>query len=88
VVTLVPVGVMQALESFQNGFWSARSMEFYQQPVVKMLLWLRIVPDSVFIVVGALPIVAAAGYGLMHLRPAQDAAPVAMKQEERELVEA
>jgi nitric oxide reductase subunit B len=87
VVTLVPVGVMQALESFQNGFWSARSMEFYQQPVVKMLLWWRIVPDTVFIAVGALPIVAAAAYGLLHLRPVQDPAPVT-KTEERELVEA
>jgi hypothetical protein len=41
----------------------------------------------VFIAVGALPIVAAAAYGLLHLRPVQDAAPVAEK-EERELVEA
>lgn len=31
-LTLVPVGVLQAIESFQNGFWSARSWEFYQQP--------------------------------------------------------
>jgi nitric oxide reductase subunit B len=87
VVTLVPVGVMQALESFENGFWSARSMEFYQQPAVKMLLWLRMIPDTVFIVAGALPIVAAAAYGLLHLRPLQAPAPAA-KREERELVEA
>ena len=48
-LTLVPVGVLQAIESFQNGFWSARSWEFYQQPVINGLLWLRIVPDTVFI---------------------------------------
>ena len=46
VVTLVPIGVMQALESFKNGFWSARSLDFYQQPLVNTLLWLRMVPDS------------------------------------------
>ena len=29
-LTLFPIGVMQAMESLQNGFWSARSWEFYQ----------------------------------------------------------
>jgi nitric oxide reductase subunit B len=60
--------VLQAIESFRNGYWSARSVEFYQQPIVNKLLWLRMVPDTVFIVVGILPIVAAACYGLMHIR--------------------
>ncbi len=71
-VTLVPIGVMQALESFRNGFWSARSLEFYQQPIVKTLLWLRVIPDSIFIVLGVLPIVAAAVYGFFHLREVQE----------------
>ncbi len=72
VVTLCPIGVMQALESFRNGFWSARSLEFYQQPLVHRLLWLRMIPDSVFLVAGVLPLVAASAYGLMHLRKHQD----------------
>ncbi len=76
VITLVPVGVMQAVESFENGFWSARSLQFYQRPVVKMLLWWRMVPDTVFIVVGVLPIVAAAAYGLLHLRAVRQPAAV------------
>jgi nitric oxide reductase subunit B len=85
VVTLLPIGVMQALESFNNGFWSARSLEFYQQPAVKTLLWLRAVPDSIFIGLGAVPIVAGAVYGFFHLRPLN--APVVKEQEEvRELV--
>ena len=71
VITLVPVGVMQALESFRNGFWSARDWSFYQQPVVNRLLWLRIIPDLVFIFVGILPLVAAACYGFLNLRPAE-----------------
>jgi nitric oxide reductase subunit B len=88
VVTLVPIGVMQALESFQNGFWSARSLSFYQQPLVKTLLWIRMVPDSVFIGLGVLPLVAASVYGLFHLRGLRAPAPVQPKQEEevRELV--
>jgi nitric oxide reductase subunit B len=90
VVTLVPVGAMQAIESFNNGFWSARSLEFYQRPLVKTLLWLRIVPDSVFIVVGVLPLVAAAVYGFFHLRAlrAPVPTPATETQEKRELVEA
>ncbi|MDE3167227.1 MAG: nitric-oxide reductase large subunit, partial [Acidobacteriota bacterium] len=87
VVTLVPIGVMQAYESFNNGFWSARSLEFYQQPLVKTLLWLRMIPDTVFIVVGALPIVAASVWGLFHLRALRAPAVVAAPQEERETVE-
>jgi nitric oxide reductase subunit B len=68
VVTLFPVGVMQALESFNNGFWSARSLEFYRQPIVNKLLWLRILPDSVFLLVGIVPLAAASVWGLLHLR--------------------
>jgi nitric oxide reductase subunit B len=69
VLTLVPIGIMQALESFNNGFWSARSFEFYKQPAVHLLLWLRMVPDTIFIAGGVVPIVAAMVYGFFHLRP-------------------
>jgi nitric oxide reductase subunit B len=67
-MTLVPVGVMQAMASFERGFWWARSFEFYQQPIINQLLWLRMVPDTVFIVGGVMPLVAAGLYGLFHLR--------------------
>jgi nitric oxide reductase subunit B len=80
-LTLVPVGVMQALESFHNGFWSARSLEFYQQPVVKTLLWMRMAPDLVFLAIGVLPLVAAAVSGLFHLRPLRVPEPMKPKTE-------
>ena len=86
-LTLVPIGVMQAVESFNNGFWSARSLEFYQQPVVKLLLWLRMIPDTVFIAIGVLPLVAAAVYGLFHLRATREPVPFEVPEETRELVE-
>jgi nitric oxide reductase subunit B len=76
VVTLVPVGALQAIESFQNGFWSARSWEFYQQPVVHTLLWLRMIPDTIFVMIGVLPIVAAALWGFMNMRPAGERAVI------------
>jgi nitric oxide reductase subunit B len=74
-VTLFPIGALQAMESFEKGFWAARSWEFYRQPLINTLLWLRMIPDGIFIAVGALPILAAAVYGFFHLRPAS-AAPV------------
>jgi nitric oxide reductase subunit B len=74
VTTLVPVGLMQASASFERGFWWARSFEFFSQPIVNRLLWLRMLPDTVFIVVGIIPLVAAAIYGYLHLRDTQQAA--------------
>ena len=67
-MTLLPIGVMQAIESFQHGFWAARSWNFYQQPIVNQLLWLRMIPDTVFIMLGAIPVVAAMLYGMLHMR--------------------
>lgn len=72
-LALVPVGVIQVVASFEKGFWWARSFEFYQQPLINRLLWLRVIPDTVFIVVGVIPVVAASVYGLLHLRKAQAA---------------
>lgn len=74
-LTLVPVGVMQALASFERGFWWARSFEFYSQPIVNLLLWLRILPDLVFIVFGILPLAGAALHGYLHLRKVRPAEP-------------
>src|SRR5262249_16579319 len=72
-VTLVPVGGMQAVARFGKGFWWGRSYEFYAQPAVHRLLWLRMIPDSIFIVLGVLPIVAAGVWGLFHLRQLRSA---------------
>ena len=67
-LTIVPVGIMQLGESYLSGFWAARSLAFYQQPVVQTLLWLRMLPDSIFIVVGVLPLAIAMARGLLNLR--------------------
>jgi nitric oxide reductase subunit B len=82
VITLVPVGVLQAVESFNNGFWSARSWEFYQQPLINLLLWLRMIPDTVFILMGVVPILAAAGYGLFHMRSTTPSSPLIVAGED------
>lgn len=69
-MTLLPIGVLQSVQSFEKGYWWARSFDFYAQPFVNKLLWLRVFPDTVFIVVGILPIVAASVYGFLNMRQA------------------
>lgn len=78
VTTLIPVGFLQLQQAFNGGCWTARLPEFYTQPLVKSLLWLRIVPDSIFIVVGILPLALLVVRGLRNLRPVTKAkAPTA-----------
>lgn len=68
-ITLMPVGFMQMFESWQNGFHVARSFAFYQKPLVNTLMWLRALPDMVFLVPGILPLLLLTFKGLRNLRP-------------------
>jgi nitric oxide reductase subunit B len=53
-LSLLPIGIAQAIASVQEGLWYARSAEFLQQPWLEQLRWLRIVGDTMFLVgVGA-----------------------------------
>jgi len=55
VLSLLPIGLMQAAASIDHGLWYARSADFLQQPAIVTLRWLRTVGDVVFLVgVGAL----------------------------------
>lgn len=69
-ITLTPVGFMQMAYAEANGFWAARSLEFYSQDSVQTLLWLRMIPDSIFIVAGVLPLVGGLLVGSRNMRPA------------------
>jgi hypothetical protein len=84
-ITLFPIGALQAIESFNNGFWSARSSEFYRQPMISTPLWLRMIPDAVLIAIGVLPIIAAALYAFL---PRPTTGESAMNAPVVELVEA
>lgn len=48
VASLLPIGLMQTLESVQHGYWSARSAEFMQTPIMQNLRWMRVFGDSIF----------------------------------------
>ncbi len=47
-LTLLPLGTMQLLAAIEHGYWYARSAEFMQQPVVDMLVWMRVPGDTIF----------------------------------------
>ncbi|MCB9079213.1 MAG: cbb3-type cytochrome c oxidase subunit I [Anaerolineaceae bacterium] len=52
VVSVVPVGVLQLLEAVQMDYAAARSLAFYQQPLVYLLNELRL-PGDTLIILGA-----------------------------------
>jgi len=56
-LTLFPVGITQAWTSFSEGLWVARDASFFERPIVAFLGQLRIIPDTVIIVLGVLPLV-------------------------------
>lgn len=47
-LSLLPVGLMQAWASVEHGMWYARSAEFLQTPTMETLRWLRVVGDTIF----------------------------------------
>lgn len=67
---LTPVGVIQLNHVIEHGFWSARSLEFYQQDTVQTLLWLRMLPDMIFIGLGVVPLLLGLIVGFRNMRPA------------------
>jgi nitric oxide reductase subunit B len=52
-LTLLPIGIIQLSASVSEGYWYARSAELMQQPVIKLLVWMRVPGDTIFSV-GAL----------------------------------
>ncbi len=59
-MSLLPVGVIQALASIEHGTWFARSPEVIHSPLVEMLVWLR-VPGDVLFAAGAVVLAVFAG---------------------------
>ena len=47
-LSLLPIGLMQAGASIDKGMWYARSAEFLQTPLMETLRWMRVVGDTVF----------------------------------------
>lgn len=48
VLSLLPMGVLQAVASVNEGMWYARSAEFMQHPLMNTFKWLRVIGDTIF----------------------------------------
>jgi nitric oxide reductase subunit B len=46
--SLLPIGLLQTVESVNNGYWSARSPEFMQTDLMQTLRWMRVFGDTIF----------------------------------------
>lgn len=49
-LSVLPIGFLQTVASFEHGYWYARSAEFLQTPLLDNLRWLRVVGDTIFAV--------------------------------------
>jgi nitric oxide reductase subunit B len=47
-LTLLPLGTMQLFAAIEHGYAFARSAEFMQRPIVKLLIWMRVPGDTIF----------------------------------------
>ncbi|HDG1327818.1 TPA: cbb3-type cytochrome c oxidase subunit I [Staphylococcus aureus] len=49
-VTLIPVGYIQLKDGLEDGYWHSRLTSFYEQPLVKAIMWGRMPWDIIFTV--------------------------------------
>jgi nitric oxide reductase subunit B len=47
-MSVLPVGAMQAWAAVSEGYWYARTAEFMHQPLIELFVWLRVPGDVVF----------------------------------------
>ncbi len=47
-LTLLPMGLLQLNAALNNGYWYARSAEFMSQPLIELLVWMRVPGDTIF----------------------------------------
>ena len=73
-LTLLPMGILQVSAAIQHGYWYARSADFMQQPLLHLLVWLR-VPGDVIFSLGACAL--AAFIASLWLQPRTAPLPVA-----------
>ncbi len=67
---LFPGGVLQLVDVLNNGYWHARGPEFLGQRVMRIIEWLRLPGDLVFIGLGVVPLLVATGLIYRSMRTA------------------
>lgn len=84
VLSMFPIGIMQAWASIERGTWYARSAEFLQSPTMQTLRWMRVPGDVLFAAGAALLGWFVLGLLTGHSYQAHRPSPLA-KKEKREL---
>jgi len=69
VIDLFPAGVLQLWDSLENGYWHARRLTYTMSGTFHALEWARIGADTVFLVLGVVPVVAATLLVVLRRRP-------------------
>jgi nitric oxide reductase subunit B len=54
ILSMLPIGLLQAMASIQHGTWYARSAEFLQSGPMQVLRWMRVPGDILFAIGAAL----------------------------------
>jgi nitric oxide reductase subunit B len=71
IVNLFPGGVLQLQDVLRNGYWHARGPEFLHGRTARLIEWLRLPADIVFIGLGVVPLLAAAVRACWMVRGAE-----------------
>lgn len=66
VLSLFPGGLLQIRDVLENGYWHARSLAYTGQELPRLIEWLRLPGDLVFILFGALPLALAVCLGYLR----------------------
>jgi nitric oxide reductase subunit B len=69
--TLLPVGALQTWVAFKEGYWVARSADFFEKDMVVLLGTFRAIPDTIIIVCGVLPLAYFLIRTFPHLKAAE-----------------
>jgi nitric oxide reductase subunit B len=64
--TLFPLGIAQLYESVNNGYFAARSLEFLTNDTNRLIEWIRLPGDLLFIGGGVLPVLYLSWIGIRH----------------------
>jgi nitric oxide reductase subunit B len=67
-ISLFPGGIVQLVDVINNGYWHARSLEFLNTSLMKTIEWARMIPDLIFAVGGAIPILIASIITYLDMR--------------------
>jgi len=66
-LSLFPSGILQMHDVITHGYWHARSLAYTAGTIPRLLEWMRLPGDLVFIFLGALPIAIALCLGYLGL---------------------